>query len=525
MVHLQKPRLWRLLSLVALAFAVVALAACGGGSNDNGGSASNGPKPTLTIGVSGGPGSLNPATEANDFGSVITREIADETLLRIDQDGTVKPALAESFGFVGSGNTTFELRLRRDARFSDGAPVDAAAVTTWLEYFPKGRGSNVAWLGLVRSIEAVDRYTVRITLAAPNPALPLVLTEYSNWGFVQSPRAVARPNLLGARTYGAGPYTLDAAQSAPGDHYTFVPNTYYYDRAAIRYSKITVKVIRDNSSMLAAAQTGQVDVAQGTPPTGEAAEKAGLNVVRAPQSNALFVFTDPTGAIVRPFGDVRVRQALNYAIDRRALTQAVLGKYGEASSEPLSSDGFDPAYQDHYTYDPAKARALLAAAGYPDGFEINMLGLNVGFGGQLTQAVAADLTKVGIKVRTSLPADIGEYITQVLSGRFPVIEIPVTGRPMSLLYESFLTKEGNIWNPIRYTDPEIDNLYNRARTLDPEAAAPVWQELSRVITDKARFMPVFNFDSMVYVSDKVDGVEIGARGWVPNPTTWSPREG
>jgi peptide/nickel transport system substrate-binding protein len=138
---------------------------------------------------------------------------------------------------------------------------------------------------------------------------------------------------------------------------------YYYHHAAIRFSKVVVRVIPSPASMLEAMTTGQVDVAQGTTSTADAAAAfAGIDVLYASQAVGGLWFLDRSGTLSPPIADVRVRRALNYAIDRRAITESLIGRYGEPTSEVITTDGFDPEFQDYYEYDPARARALLAEA-------------------------------------------------------------------------------------------------------------------------------------------------------------------
>src|SRR5262249_42641883 len=157
---------------------------------------------------------------------------------------------------------------------------------------------------------------------------------------VASPKAVANPDLFAKGTYGAGPYTLDYANSVPADHYTFVPNKYYWDRSKIRFKQIYVKAVNDSASMLQALQAGQLDVAWSTDAsTAPAAEKAGFQAVSAPFA-IIFAQLNPKAS--KALADVRVRQAMNYALDRKAMASALYGKYGKASSEFTITPDADP---------------------------------------------------------------------------------------------------------------------------------------------------------------------------------------
>jgi peptide/nickel transport system substrate-binding protein len=246
---------------------------------------------------------------------------------------------------------------------------------------------------------------------------------------IASPDAVAHASTLADTTDGAGPYTLDQQETVAGDQYTFVPNKYYYDPSEIKFKTIVVKIIPDASSRLEAAVTGQVDVAVGDVTTAAAAAKAGLNVIAVPAETAEIIIADHKGTLSPPLADARVRQALNYAIDRSAIATGLLGKYAVPTSEMLTPDGDSPAYQNYYPYDPAKARQLLAAAGYAHGFTVKVvvpaeLGTN---GVPFALAVAKYLSAVGVTLQVTSEATQAEFIKVGLSGTYPLVLAPWTG--------------------------------------------------------------------------------------------------
>jgi peptide/nickel transport system substrate-binding protein len=302
--------------------------------------------PVLVVGVaSPPPGGLDP-TKNPPGGSVAA--FAYEPLIRWLPDGSLGPGLATSWRYInGTGkegslrtNQDFELTLRHDARFSDGAQVTARAVKAWLAYFAGADPVVGSAVGPIESIETVGRWKLRIHLERPNPVLPRALATGNQWGSVAGPRALENPSILATETDGAGPYMLDPSQSVNGRTYTLLPNPYYYHHAAIRFSKVVVRVIPSPASMLEAMTTGQVDVAQGTTSTADAAAAfAGIDVLYASQAVGGLWFLDRSGTLSPPIADVRVRRALNYAIDRRAITESLIGRYGEPTSEVITTDG------------------------------------------------------------------------------------------------------------------------------------------------------------------------------------------
>src|SRR4051812_20155525 len=315
-----------------VAFAVLVLVAFGATGAASAGSHRSAAKKPLRWGVASvGASPTNPAANNSTNGQILS--ISYASLLYIKPDGTIGPGLATTWRFVkGKDQKVLDLTLRHNARFSDGTQVTAPAVANWLVYFYNSKNSQSGILGPNPKFQAIGKWRVRITLTIPSPALPRQMAQQGlNWSFVASPQAVASPDLFAKATYGAGPYMLDYANSVPGDHYVFVPNPYYYNKAAVKSSQIYVKVFADSASMLQALRAGQIDAASTTDATtAPSAESSGFQVVHAPFA-VTFVQLNPKGA--KPLADVRVRQALNYAVDRATIAKTLFGKYGSGTSQ------------------------------------------------------------------------------------------------------------------------------------------------------------------------------------------------
>lgn len=482
----------------------------------------------LTVGLAAGPNNLDPAKDSNSpFATLVRGSLINETLLHANQDGTVGPGLATEWGYVGEGNRVFELTLRDDAKFSDGSPVDAEAVKAWLDYMVKTAGPSVKSLGSIEKVTTEGTNKVQIHLTNPNPMMPNFMTEVWGWGQVVGPKGLADPESLGTTTNGAGPYMLDPSASVVGDHYTLVPNPNYYDKSKVKFESITVKIIPDPQSMLAAVQTGQVDIALGDPLTADQAKQAGVEVLAAKSGRmAGVIFADRTGKTSEPLADARVRQAMNYAIDRETISQALLPGHGTPTSEVLSPGG-DPTgqFRDYYNYDPAKAKQLLAEAGYPDGFEFEMLvpTFQGAVGTPLAQAIAQNLADVGINVKLKNEAEFGSFVTSLLSGKYPAALYGSYGGPVVLpwyLYNDSLGKDA-LWNVGHAVDPEIDAMWEEASSsADP---GPIWEKMIERTVKEALFAPVVEPDVIYYTSDNIDGVTLTDQWPYPMPQGWTPK--
>jgi peptide/nickel transport system substrate-binding protein len=497
------------------ALCAVGASACG--NTAKAGSAGSQSKGDLTIGINGPPVNLNPAKDGINYASIV-RTLADATITHVNSDGTIGPGLALSFRYVDADHRIFQFTLRSDARFSDGSPVTPAAVKAWLEYYLHVGGPAVGDIGQVRSISTLGTRTVEIQMVKPNPILPRMLSELYTWGQVQGPKALANPAILATNTDGAGPYKLDPGASVTGDHYTFVPNPYYYSHSVVRYSQITVKVITDPSSMLAAVRTGEVNVAMGDPSTAAAASSAGFSVISAPDAWSGLLLTNRASG---PLAKLAVRQALNYAINRDQITQALVQKYGTPSSEVATPDAINPQYVNYYAYDPSKARALLTQAGYSHGFTLKVSeGTFFGFAGTpLTQAIAQNFQAIGVRLDITSEPTLGGLGKDLFSGTYPAFVAYYSFQPMWFFYADTLAPKA-LWNTGHADEPTLDALYQQAAASN---SLKLWQQMSALTVTQADFVPVVESDQIYYIGKGVGGVNISPGDPYPIPSQWTPQ--
>ncbi|MGI5423499.1 ABC transporter substrate-binding protein [Streptomyces sp. CA-179760] len=505
--------------------AALALAACGSG---NGGSGAGGAAAdTLTIGLSSAPNSLDPAQIATGpFLSYLDPAYA--TLLTRNTNGSLGAGLADKWGYTGTGNTEFRLRLRSGVKFADGTPITAADVIKSFQHFQKGSGPNASNYRPL-TFTAPDRTTVLVKSPAPNPDMGALFTPQFLGGAIISPAGLKAPKKLASATFGAGPYTYSAAQSVSGDHYVYVPNKNFYDQSSIHYKKITVRVIPNVNSQVQALKSGQIDFMYGTPDVAPTiAGDSSLTVVKKPTTWAGLFLLDRDGTVVKGLADVRVRQALNYAIDRDAITKAVYGAYGTPVSQPAMPgyDGFSTDAQKMYPYDPAKARKLLARAGYAKG-----LSIPVNYGSfdpttaKLVQAVQGQLEKVGVTLKLKAATNFGGWIDDLLTKKFAatVLSPGQGGDANFYAQQAGFTKTG-IMNVFGVQDPDVDAAYSRLAASNAKASGAAAKNLTDVITRDALALPVSGADLIIMHNKKLHGVQFPQGSSLPTSVTaWTSR--
>ncbi|MCJ1697254.1 ABC transporter substrate-binding protein [Rathayibacter caricis] len=515
----------RSVAIAAAGSLLLALAGCAPGAGAGGSAGAGYDGDTLTFATSAVPPSLNPAL--GDPAYSLAYQWAYDPLVVLTGDGSYAPGLAEKWGYVGEGNTVYEITLRDGVVFSDGAVLDAEALKTYLDYArSQALGTPTTLLAAVDTVEVVDPLTVRLTLSRPDPGLTFAFAQPFGAGYVISPKAIEDPTSLDADTAGAGPYMLDEEQTVAGDHYTFVPNPEYWDAERQHWTSVTLRVIANSSSTIQAMQSGQVQAALGDATTLAAAEKAGLVVIDPPQALSGINLADRGGKLSEPLGDVRVRQALNMAVDRETIAQALYGSADLALSQYAldGQAGFDPELAEEYPYDPERAKELLAEAGYPDGFTLPVLTASLAGLDKLTQAVAGQLEEVGVTLELTTKATAPDYFTSMTSGEFPAAVIGYGLADMNSLYSGFVNPAGP-FNWFQTVDPELDALYTEYRTADEATGDELQKQINRRLVEQAWTIPVVGAPLSYYTVQGLEGFDAtSANGGVPLITDLRPAE-
>lgn len=313
-----------------------------------------------------------------------------DTLLQPTADGKgVQPGLATRYAVSNAGKT-MTLTLRPGIKFADGNPITAADVKWSLD---RARNpDNGAWNGLIGSIDSIaaSGSTVTITLKRPDPSLPSALATF-NTGimpqklFTAAPGAndAAKAKAFAEKPIGSGPFVL--SEWKRGSYMVLKRNPYYWkmgdDKKPLPYlDTLRFEIIPDDSTRILKLQAGEIQGAEFIPLSRVAELKADpkINMVLFPSTKVNDIIMNNRSTLkdgsANPLSDVRVRQALNYAVNRDALIQLVTFGTGKPMKSFMSSGTplFDPT-QKGYSYDPEKAKALLKAAGFAGGIDVTSM--------------------------------------------------------------------------------------------------------------------------------------------------------
>ncbi|MEU6261086.1 ABC transporter substrate-binding protein [Streptomyces sp. NPDC047043] len=499
----------RVLALLSVLVSLVAGCTTAGETQDS----AKGSKNVVTIAAFSMGNSLDPWSS---WISNYAVQAPYDTLTRQLPDGEVAPWLATSWKYTDS--KTLVLKLRDDVDFTDGTHFTAETVKANLDYGktvnPKNQGDS-AYLDSIKSVVVSGKYEVRIQLSQANPDLPWSFSRWAGW--MVSTKALAHPKTLASTPVGSGPYILDAKATTNQQTYVFVKNPDYWAADKVeRFDKLTVRIMTDTTAMVNAARAGKVDyLTLSDPSVGVAGMKKGYG---GAVSILGLVFQDLKGRISKPLKDVRVRQALNYAVNRKQLLDAVQQGAGVVNgSVPYSSDsdGYSSALDSHYTYDPAKAKALLKAAGYPNGFTVKAV-INAQFA-RMEQALAAQLAKVGVKVELS--SHSSDIFQQTMSGKWAMATFVtnITGQTYSDVVNSLTPS--SIYNPQKNSDARIQELLAQATaTTDAKQRETYYAELAAYAQKQAWLLTPVLFKTAY--SYNVDKIKIDAPSTVITPDLW-----
>ncbi len=400
-----------------------------------------------------------------------------ETLVGLDyKQNKILPQLATSWQEASNG-LSITFKLRGDAKFQDGTPVNAEAVKFTFDRLldPKTTVPQRFYVDGIKEVQAVDPLTVRFVLGKPTPLLLRNLT--STVTSIISPAAYRK---IGAANFtrditnaGSGPYVFK--EWVRGTHLLVVRNPSYWGKKPV-FDEVQFRVVPDAGVRETMLLSGDVHVAV-LPPAPDARRirtNPALTLVEAPTDRTVFIVLNNQQGHLK---DARVRQALNYAINKRAILASVLFNLGTVVDSPCPSMlfGYTPMQQGGWPYNPAKAKQLLAEAGVPKGFEVSFITPTGRYiqDFQFAQAIASQLRNIGVTANVSTmewPSYVAAITRPVASSK---VEMAVLGWATSVLdcdgtlygqFHSSQAPPGGL-APAFYKNDRVDQLLAEARTV------------------------------------------------------------
>jgi glutathione transport system substrate-binding protein len=425
----------------------------------------------LVVGVPDNLTGLDPA-DLNDNLSQSAARLMFEGLYMLDEHMKLQPQLAESYGATDDAKE-FVFHLRRGVTFHDGTPFNAAAVKASFDRAgnPENRLKRQSLFVMIDHTDAVDDYTVKVVLKYPFGAF---VNDIAHPGaLIVSPKSVHEfGKELTRHPSGTGPYQF---VSWSADTLKMKKNEHYWKPGLPKIDTITYRGVPENGARIAMLQVGEAQFIYPVPPEmiKSLENSPTITVIDEPSIQMRYIALNN---MRKPFIDARVRQALNYAVDKQAFIKVVFAGHADPMDSTMPPLLGFYAKQGAWHYDPAKAKALLTEAGYPNGFETTLTGGSNTLIQRGMQFVQQQLAAVGVTVKVeSLEAG-------VLTAKVFNVPKPEDATTMMLYWSSASGTGDADWatRSILYTKSFPPTLNNHAWYSNPMTDAAIEEGLSTV---------------------------------------------
>jgi len=452
-----------------------------------------------------------------------------EGLVRRGQDMSIEPSLATSWEPL-TGENGWRFNLRQGVTFQDGAVFTAQDVLFSYQRASDEAADVRSWFAPVTEMRVVDEFTVDFVTSAPNPLFPDSIANFmildQDWAEANDAALPARDaeNFATMNVNGTGPFTL--ASRDPGVRTTLTPNENWWDDAGHNITEAVFTPIGNSATGLAALLSGEIDFIQPIPlqDIAQVEGRDGFKVLEGEETrvimfgfghehDALLYSSDVTDA--NPFTDPRVRLAAAHALDIASIDRVLFrGKIEPASQlVPAGISGFSEANQDRPAFDPDRAKALLAEAGYPDGFSFGLKCTNDRYINDeaLCRAAASMFAAVGLNAELST-GPVRDYWPQLREDDFDMYLLgwsPGTfdmEHPIRFLMHS-QDNEAKLgsWNFGNYSNARVDELLPQIQQeIDPDARQVMIDEVVAITQDEVAYIPLYTQPLIWAAKDNVD---------------------
>ncbi len=440
---------------------------------------------------------LDPHMHAARLAHIADWHLYDTLLFRESKDYTPTPGLATSVKSLNPN--TWEVKLQRGVKFHNGEPFNAEAVKFTFDRIldPATKSITRGNFDWIKETKIMDDFTVHLVTNKPFPAAP----EFFTLAYIVPPKylkSVGDEN-FSKNPVGTGPYKF--AEWKKAEYLTVEAFGGYWKGSAKGMPQIKMimfRTIPETATQIAELLSGGVDIIRNVPPDQIAAVQSSPNA-RISATKILrvnFLLLDAAGrASNTPLTNLKVREAIAYAINVDEIISKILGGYGQripTGVNPLHF-GYDGSIKP-YPYDPERAKKLLAEAGFPNGFEVtfNTYSGTITSLDQCADAVTGYLAKVGIKTKRRHIEDVGTWTTSGKEGKLEGIQYYSWGSNSvfdadAILYPLAYSKEALSY--IR--DKELDVLLDEARTqIDPRKRKELYSNAQRFMHERFYWIPI-----------------------------------
>ena len=497
-----KKRLTAFLLLAALLCA--ALTGCGGGSTEQTPAEKEPSTPDapvaneITVGIAQ---DLDDSLDPHKTVKAGTREVmfnVFEGLVKPTPDGDLTPAVAENYT-VSEDRLTYTFTLREGVKFHNGDTVTAEDVVYSINRCAAATETGIVQVeafSVIQNIAAVDERTVTITIAEPsNEFLSYLTVAVLPADYDQQDTA----------PIGTGPFKF--VSRAAQDSVVLEKFDEYWGTPA-NLDKVTLKIIENADSLMMSLQSGAIDLCSHLTSTQVAQLGDDFNVAEGTMNLVQAMYLNNAE---KPFDDVRVRQALCYAVDKQAIIDIAFDGYGSpigSSMYPAFGKYFDDSLTNYYTKDVDKAKALLADAGYPNGFEMTItVPSNYKPHMDTAEVLVQQLAEIGVKA-TIQPIEWESWVSDVYVGRqfqSTVVGVDASTMTARALLERFTSTYGK--NFINYNSADYDALFQQVLSSSDDAEqTALYKQMEANLTENAANVYIQDLADLVAVRKGLEGV-------------------
>jgi peptide/nickel transport system substrate-binding protein len=471
----------------------------------------------LNMGLLVEPPSLDPFHQGADARIRITVLIY-QGLFYEAASGTAEPLLAESYT-VSDDGLVYTIKLRQGVKFHNGAAMTVDDVVYSYNYLrdSKNGSPGAGDYSMVTEIKAVDPTTVQITLNSPNASLPMTMgNKYGGVvpaGYFDKPDAA---KMMNRRSVGTGPFKL--VEFAPNSYITLDKHADYWEKGVPYLDGIDFAILPNSASMLVALRNNRVSLVKLDRPQ-DVKQLTGIKNLHVQRWPSLSQAAIDIGSETAPLGDVRVRQAISLAVDKKEMMHAAIGDYGvvigtvPAGMQKLWGLPLDQVPMQGPNI--AAAKKKLAEAGKADGFTLKMTTIN-GYDWMDPAAVTLrqQLAKIGITLEIQR-IDLGVWIKNFQSHHmgFTFNDWPALFDPNLLYYRHFHTRPKGA--DFRNWDNEkASELLDQGRaSSDPKKRHEIYDAFQKILAETVPTIMLFSADHVTVRNDKVQNYEQHPTGW------------
>ena len=447
-----------------------------------------------------------------------------EPLISMDASGNLIPCLAESWDV--QDETTIVFKLRQGVVFHDGTAFNAEAVKFVMDWYKSEECSPwfASQIAELEKVEVLDEYTVKMTLSTPSAVF---LTSMSNYtSLMISPEAIKTyGEELSLNAVGTGAFKLKEA--VEGDHYTLVRNDQYWDlgedgKPLPYLDEVVIKIIDDETVKATNAMSGDVqltDYLKTAINIQMLQSNSNLTVTRLPTADVYCIFPNVNYDMLK---DLKVRQAIAYALNTEEMVAVMTQGLGSKSIWPVGTEQWFYSDYTPYTYNPEKAKELLAEAGYPNGFEITLQCISREPDNTIMQIVQQQLGNVGIKVTLESMERLAwvDLYTKQLTGQLGLAKMTY---PRVDAYVQLNTNMGGTSsnNYSQYKGEKFNELLDKIKLeYNTETRKALLNEAQQVYLDDCATIFLYELPRYVAYSNKLQNYSTYSLGHWKLSTMW-----